>query len=63
MKQRNQEPIVVYKTERITVVRNAFRDFSVYVDGELIAFRGTQIEAEHEGAMWLAEEMRKVQVA
>ncbi len=52
--------IVVYRTERMTVVRLAFRDFVLYVDGELISFHDTQAKAEHNGAVILHEEAETI---
>ena len=49
------EPRTVYKTERMEVIRNGFRDFSLYIDGELVSFHQEQFEAEHEGAVILEE--------
>jgi hypothetical protein len=53
------EPRLVYRSPegRIEVWRNGPCDFACYTDGELYAFARRQDEAEHAGAMWLAEQM------
>lgn len=50
--------IVVYQTERMQVVRLDFREFCLFVDGELVSFHDEQFKAEHEGAVILEEQAR-----
>jgi hypothetical protein len=54
--------IIVYQTKRMTVVRLAFRDFVLYVDGELISFHDTQDKAEHTGAVILEEQAHDIAI-
>jgi len=57
MKQQPKE-IIVYQTERMTVVRLAFREYCLFVDNELVSFHEEQHEAEHNGAVILEEQAR-----
>ena len=59
MKQQPKE-IVVYQTERMQVVRLAFREFCLFVDGELVSFHDEQFKAEHNGAMILEEQANDI---
>lgn len=67
MKHREPKDIIVYQTDRITVVRLAFRDFALYVDQELVSFHDEQFKAEHTGAVileeWARDEQIRMQVA
>ncbi len=60
MKNRRQvkviAPVVTFQTDRITVTRTAPGEFWLELDGETVAWFPTSNEAEHAGAVRLAEE-------
>ena len=41
---------------RVKVVRHGARDFGLYLDGEFVGSFEFSFQAEHEGAVWLAEQ-------
>jgi uncharacterized protein YbjQ (UPF0145 family) len=61
--------VTVFKTERIEVIRTSTkigkewaREFELWLDGNLHGFYDSQSEAEHEAAVWLAEQAQRLAV-